>query len=156
MKKEHIKLSEQDKSALLQLVSKGVAKARIIKRAMALLRLDEGASYKSVAKFLGVLQGTVAVWGKKYAHMGLDKILHDEARPGRPPTISGEAKAKITALACTDPPDGYSDWSLRMLANRAVELNFCESVSHSRVGAILKKRTQAPFKEMLVHWSDGE
>ncbi len=139
MKKDHVKLSEQDQLSLHDIVTKGAAKARTQTRARALLQLNEGLSYKAVAQILGVQQGVVSKWGKKYETQGLNKALYDADRPGRPSVISGEARAKITALACADPPEGYSQWSLRMLASHAVELDFCQGISHNHVGVILKK-----------------
>ena len=69
---------------------------------------------------------------------GLD-FLDDKARSGRPAGISGEERAKITSLACSDPPQGYARWSLRLLADRVVELGLVDHVSHNHVGKILKK-----------------
>ena len=81
---------------------------------------------------------TIHGWGKKYNLEGLS-FLKDKPRTGRPLGLSGEDKAKITALACSTPPKGYGRWSLRILADRAVELNYVEKVSHTEVGRILKK-----------------
>jgi len=65
--------------------------------------------------------------------------LNDKPRPGRPIGLSGEDRAKITALACSDPPAGYARWSLRLLADKVVELEIVESISFKQVGNILKK-----------------
>jgi len=65
--------------------------------------------------------------------------LNDKQRTGRPVGLSGEQKAKITALACSTPPKGYARWSLRILADRVVELDYVEDISHTEVGRILKK-----------------
>ena len=66
-------------------------------------------------------------------------MLNDKPRSGRPVEIDGPLRAKITALACSEPPEGYSRWSLRLLADKAVELQFVQELSHSYVGEILKK-----------------
>ncbi|MBI1878203.1 MAG: helix-turn-helix domain-containing protein, partial [Chloroflexi bacterium] len=63
----------------------------------------------------------------------------DKPRSGRPIEIDGRQRATITALACSTPPLGYGSWSLRLLADKAVELEYCEHISHSQVGDILKK-----------------
>jgi transposase len=73
-----------------------------------------------------------------YKQKGL-KVLADEPRSGRPLQIDGEQRAKITALACSDPPEGYARWSLRLLADKAVELEYIETISHTEVADILKK-----------------
>ena len=66
-------------------------------------------------------------------------MLYDKARTGRPTGLSGEERAKVTALACSKPPEGYAKWSLRLLSDRLVELDIVESISHTEVGRILKK-----------------
>ena len=145
MKKEHIKLTEQDKSVLHQIIEKGVAKARVHKRAFGLLQLDSGVSFRDVSKSLKIKPDTVSDWCERYKTGGLDRALNDEQRPGRPIEINGESKAKITALACSDPPDGRLKWTLRLLADRIVELEYCEGVSHTYVGDILKKTNINPI-----------
>ena len=74
----------------------------------------------------------------RYKTKGL-LCLQDEPRSGRPIEIDGEQRAKITALACSDAPEGYDRWSLRLLADKAVELSYCEKISYSQVRFVLKK-----------------
>lgn len=81
---------------------------------------------------------TVSSWAKKYKESGLE-FLTDKPRPGRPIEIDGLQRAKITALACSDPPEGYARWSLRMLADKAVELECVDAISYGEVRNILKK-----------------
>jgi hypothetical protein len=66
-------------------------------------------------------------------------LLQDQPRSGRPIEIDGSQRAKITALACSDPPDGYAKWNLRLLADKVVELGYCDRISHTKVATILKK-----------------
>ncbi len=140
MKKQHITLTETDKTYLEDLINKGARLASQYKRALALLELNRGKTYRAVAETVCATHHAVSTWAKKYNSTGLE-FLTDKPRPGRPPTISGTARAKITALACSDPPAGYSQWSLRLLADRAVEMNYVESISHAQVGHVLKKTT---------------
>jgi transposase len=81
---------------------------------------------------------TVAAWRNRYHAIGL-KCLEDAPRSGRPVVVDGVQQAKITALACSDAPDGHTRWSLRLLADKVVEAGFCETISHTLVGTILKK-----------------
>lgn len=138
MKKEHVKLSETDRRYLNELISKGQQSAKLYRRSLALLELDRGQSYTRVAETVGATLSTVSDWAKKYRAMGLS-CLQDRPRSGRPIEIDGTARAKITALACSDPPEGYGQWSLRLLADKAVELEYCEHISHNAVKEILKK-----------------
>ena len=71
-------------------------------------------------------------------------MLFDKPRSGRPIEIDGQARAKVTALACSEPPEGHSHWDLRLLADKAVELGYCEHLSHTYAGSILKKTTSSP------------
>jgi putative transposase len=138
MNKQHVQLDEADRASLKNIISKGELSARIYKRALALLELDRGKTYTAVAQTMQVNQTTVSIWGKKYHEQGLHMLL-DQSRSGRPPVIDGEQRAKVTALACSTPPTGYARWSLRLLAEKIVELGYVENISHTEVGKILKK-----------------
>jgi transposase len=138
MKKQHVQLSESDRTYLEELTSKKQAAVRVIKRALALLALDQGETLEAVARHQRVTGETLATLRNRYREQGLD-CLQDAPRPGRPIEIDGKVRAEITALACSDAPAGHSQWSLRMLAGRIVELSSYESISHTQVGRILKK-----------------
>jgi len=138
MKKQHIQLASSDKIYLEELLSKGTLKVSKIKRAQALLELNKGRTYRAVSDLVGVTNVAVSTWAKKYKSGGLT-FLDDKARSGRPVGLSGEERAKITALACSTPPEGYARWSLRLLADKLVELEIVESISFKQVGNILKK-----------------
>ena len=112
--------------------------AKKFKRATALLELDRGKTYQAVAETLGVSHVTVSSWCKSYLKQGL-KYLEDAPRSDRPIVIDGKQRAKITALACSEAPQGHARWSWRMLADKVVELGYCEEISHTQVGKILKK-----------------
>lgn len=138
MKKQHVQLTETDRTYLEALISKGEAKAKIYRRALGLLELDRGKTYTAVSEVIQVTIPTLSGWAADYAANGL-KALEDQPRSGRPIEIDGKQRAKITALACSTPPEGHAQWSLRLLADKAVELDYCEHVSHTEVGVILKK-----------------
>ena len=138
MKQQKVNLTKEDKKYLQELLSKGSLKARIYKRALGLLELDKGKTYQEVSNLLNMSYPTIHGWGKKYNLEGLS-FLNDKPRTGRPLGLTGEQKAKITALACSTPPEGYARWSLRILADRVVELNYVEEISHTEIGRILKK-----------------
>jgi transposase len=143
MKKQHITLSEADRTYLEKLISQGELAAKIYKRALGLLELGRGKPYSEVAKTLSVHQVTVSKWAHKYKVQGLS-CLQDKPRAGRPIEIDGQQRAKVTALACSQAPEGYGRWSLRLLAEKAVELGYCEHISHTSVKEVLKKTTSSP------------
>jgi putative transposase len=138
MKKEHVKLTAVDREALTVLLTKGSLKAKVFKRATALLELDRGKTLQAVAATLGVDYNTVANWRDNYQENGL-QCLQDKPRSGRPIVIDGKQRAKVTALACSAAPEGHARWGLRLLADKVVELGYCDSISHTQVGQILKK-----------------
>lgn len=138
MAKHHIQLSESERKQLEDLLSRGNIAARKSKRILAILELDRGRTFKSVAQTVGATKQVVSIWAKKYRENGLAG-LEDKPIPGRPTTLSGADRAKITALACSDAPEGHGQWSLRLLAEKAVELEYVTEISHTHVGRILKK-----------------
>ena len=138
MKKEHVQLTQTDRDQLESLTSKGKLKARSYRRALGLLELDRGKTYTEESATLRVTIPTLSYWAARYREKGLE-MLEDQPRPGRPIQISGEQRAKITALACSEPPEGYARWNLRLLADKVVELGYCEAISHTEVAKILKK-----------------
>ena len=138
MQKAHLELSESDRSFLQGVVKKSSLSVKVLQRAQGLLALDAGQSSQKVAAVVGVNYNTVAVWRNRYKQDGL-ALLEDNPRSGRPPHIEGIQRAKVTALACRTPPAGHARWSLRLLANKAVELGYVETISHKHVGTLLKK-----------------
>lgn len=138
MHKEHIKLSQADQDFLMTIISKGQLPAKVFKRATALLELHRGQTLCAVAQTLQVSYQTVGKWRDTYHSSGL-KALADKPRRGRPILIDGKQRAQITALACSQPPLGRARWTLRLLADRAVELGLCDSLSHTKARVILKK-----------------
>jgi transposase len=138
MKKQHVQLTSAEREYLENLISKGQHAAKAYRRAMALLELDRGQTYSAVRDMLHISYPTLLAWAASYKRKGL-QVLEDEPRSGRPIQIDGEQRAKITALACSEPPEGYAQWSLRLLADKAVELEYVEGISHTEVRHILKK-----------------
>lgn len=138
MQRQPFMLSPTDRQYLEALLRKGQMGARQFKRATGLLELDRGKRIGEIAQTLDVARETVSQWAKRYGEEGL-QMLHDKARSGRPIEIDGAQRAKITALACSEPPVGHSQWNLRLIADKAVELDYCEHVSHTQVHQILKK-----------------
>jgi transposase len=144
MKKEHVNLSETDQTYLQDLIKKGSLPAKTYKRVLALLELNRGRTFTEVAEIVGVTNQTASIWATKYKEVGLE-FLTDKPRSGRPTVFDGVARAKITALACSDAPKGYEKWSLRLLADKAVELDIVEEISYGEVHLILKKTNCNPI-----------
>src|SRR5689334_25353672 len=139
MKKPHVTLTTAERTSLQTLVKKGAVRARTYQRATALLELDRGQTLTAVARTLGVSYPTVLAWRAKYRVHGLSGALHDQPRAGRPVVIDGPQRAKVTAFACSTPPSGRARWTMRLFVDKAVELGYCEQLSHTQARRILKK-----------------
>lgn len=138
MPTEHLELSQADYDFLITMTTTGQTAARVFKRATALLELHRGQTLRAVATSLHVSRQSVAQWRDLYQASGL-KALEEKPREGRPIRIDGKQRAAITALACSEPPTGHARWTLRLLADKVVELGLCESLSHTKARSVLKK-----------------
>lgn len=139
MKKEHVKLSPEHREQLLGMLDKGSLTARTYKRVNALLALDDGQTYVSVEQQVRLSVVSLGKLAAKYKQVGLG-CLKDAPRSGRPIKIDVKQGDQVTLLACEETPDGYSHWSLRLIADKMVELGHCEDISYGSVYNILKKR----------------
>jgi transposase len=142
-KAQPIKLSNDDLSSLKTLLRRGSAPARTQTRARVLDLLHRGQHPDMVAETLQLSGATVFNIKRRYLEEGLDAALFDKPRSGKPPSIDGKMRAQITALACSRAPEGHASWTLRLLADRAVELGIVSTISHTGVRKILKKTTSS-------------
>jgi len=120
-------------------ISGGTGSNRQHDRARILDLLSKHTSPLEIARLLGCSVMTVYHIKRRFLAEGLESALAEKPRSGKPVSISGEARARITALACSEAPTGHARWTLRLLADKAVEFGFCDSVSHNHVRSILKK-----------------
>lgn len=142
-KHRHIYLDEEERILLMQLIHSGESSARVQTRARILLLSNRSQGRKrtlaEVAQGAICSIGTVRNIKRNYFAGGLEAALYEKPRPGVEPTFTGETEAHLTMLACSDPPEGYGRWNLRLLADKMVELEYVEAISHVTVGKILKK-----------------
>ena len=134
-----IQLSSEERSSLKSLFSGGSDSNRKQTRARILDLLERQTPPTQIASLLGCSPTTIYNVKHRYQAEGLASALSEKPRSGKPRQISGEARARITALACSEVPTGHARWTLRLLADKAVELGFCDSISHNHVRSILKK-----------------
>ena len=140
-----IELSAEEKAKLMELVSKGKSPARTILRANILLASDRGnkkyMTVSEISKAYHTTPTTVKNVRASHCEKGLEATINRKKRetPPVPAKVTGEVEAHIIALACGEPPEGYSKWSLRLLAERTVELGYIDSISHVTISTILKK-----------------
>jgi transposase len=144
VKHRHIRLTKDERTELERLIKSGTHPARTIGRARTLLLLDRSQGQErtiaEVKDAAMVSQGTIYNLKQRYFAGGLPEALHEKPRPGRPVTkLTGDVEAHLVALACSDPPEGYERWTLRLLADRLVALDVVDSISHTAVAKKLKK-----------------
>lgn len=136
---EFIQLSKEERRSLKTLFAGGNGSNRKHNRARILDSLSRQTPPPEIARLLACSLMTVYHIKRRFLAEGVESALSEKPRSGKPVSISGEARARITALACSDAPEGHARWTLRLLADKAVELGFCDSLSHNHVRAILKK-----------------
>ena len=144
--KNHVRLSEGDRSSLLRLVSRGVAPAKMILRANILLAANETnqqerVSETEISERFHVSRQTVHNVRQQFSANGLDAAVGRKKRdkPPIPAKITGDVEARIIAMSCSEPPLGRSKWTLRLLADKVIELQILDSISYVSVGQVLKK-----------------
>lgn len=140
-KSHRVTLSKQERQRLEKIVASGTDRARKITRCRILLLADEakGKTDEEISDALGVCLATIFNIRRRYHHRGLAWAIHEAPRSGQPPKFNGKSMAKITAIACSKPPEGHARWSLRLLADRVVALDIVESISYQSIRNILKK-----------------
>lgn len=137
--KYRVDLTDEERKELLGIIGKGKCGARTQTRARILLKADEGCHDDEVVKALGIGIATVARVRQRFVEGGLERGLKDAPRPGAEPKLDAKQCAHVIALACSDAPEGRARWTLRLLADKVVKLEFADSISHETVRRILKK-----------------
>jgi transposase len=134
-----INLSDAERQLLLDLTSKGEIKARKFKRAMILLKSDEGLTDEQVMAALNVSRPCVERVRKRFVADGMQRALNEDPRPGQKRKLDGRAEATLIATACSAAPEGHEHWTLRLLAGRLMQLGVVDAISHETVRRTLKK-----------------
>ena len=134
-----VRLTPEERGQLECLVRAGRSPARVATRARVLLKTGEGWSAPKVAQALDVAESSVYRIKRRFAEDGLDGVLNDRPQTRRYCKLDHQAGTYLIALACTPAPEGHDHWTLRALADKAVELGLVESLSHEAVRLHLKK-----------------
>jgi transposase len=138
-KKYIIDLTAEERQELQNLIGRGKLSVRKVTRARILLRADEGWKDEDIAAALDSSVPTVERIRKRFVEGGLPKALNDDPRPGARRKLGARGEAYLIALACSPPPDDHDHWTLRLLADKLVELEVVDSISHEAVRQTLKK-----------------
>lgn len=158
MKKYRVTLEKEEREALERIVQKGNHKSQKVLNALVLLNCDQGRfqdramKNEDVSSVLRISMRKIDRVKRRFVEEGLNTAL--TGRTGArvyEKKADGDFEAHVVALSCTDPPEGYVRWSLRLLADRAVELNYIDSVSYETVRRLLKKRNKTLEKARMSH-----
>ena len=144
MRQTELNLTEEDRSVLDEIRSKGVHSSREVNRAHVLSSLDRGVPESQIMAVLGM--GRTAVWRARAAYLqgGIDLAVFDVARSGRPRQYDTDAEARVTALACSAPPESRKRWTMVELERIARQEPGLGGVSRETVRRLLKKTTSSP------------
>lgn len=150
-----IKLTKDEVDELMVIINKGSHTSQTFRFAYILLNCDEGefsdkVTNEQISKVLKVGMRTIDRVKKKFIEEGFEAVL--ERRPTTrtyEKKVDGDVEAKLVTLCCSEPPKGFAKWSLRMLADKMVELNYVESISYVTVRSILKKTNLNPGKSKV-------
>ena len=141
-KRLNVQLTPDEYEFLTTYVARGQKKARYINRARTLILSHDGKDDQEIATLLGITRTTVYNVRKRYhqqpyAHIA--EILHDKPRQGRPIAFDQQVEANVTMIACSQAPQGSARWTLHLIADKLVQLNVVDSISHESVRSLLKK-----------------
>jgi transposase len=155
-----VRLNQGQRKSVEQIVKSGTAPARKIMHAQILLKVDQGAggphwSHKQICEAFGISEKLITKVKKRFVQEGLEAALNRKKQAERPEKrkIDGKQEAQIIAVLCTQQPAGQERWTLRALAERVVELEIVESVSHETIRTMLKKNALKPW--LKKNWCVG-
>ena len=152
MKRYTVKLTKAEVEELMSIINKGSHTSQTFRAAYILLNCDEGpysqkVTNEQISKVLKVGMRTIDRVKKKLVEEGFDAVLERRATKRiYESKVDGDIEAKLITLCCSEPPKGFAKWSLRLLADRMVELKYVESISHVTVRSVLKKTNLSPGK----------
>ena len=154
MKKYIVTLAEEERKFLTEMTSKGRHRSQKVLNALTLLACDEGeyqnfrSTNAEISKVLNTSMRKIDRVKKRFVTQGLDVALNGKKSDRvYEKKADGDFEAHLIALSCSKPPEGFSRWSLRLLADRAVELKYIDNISHETVRRVLKKTNLSPGRK---------
>ena len=142
--KYKVELTQSERSALIETSGRGKPLARTVKRGLALLKADQGRADREVAAAVSLSAATVARVRRRFVEAGVEAAINDRPRPGRGRKLNGRQEAHLVAITCSNAPEGHAHWTLQLLADQVVAMEFAGSISLETVRQILKKTNSNP------------
>ena len=145
-----VKVSRKDQAALKKVLAGGVEQVRVVLRAVALQRLGEGMSAPQIAAVLTLTRQSVRNLARRYQQGGLERALYDKQRPGAASLLSTKQRQRIIAMVCSDPPPGRARWTVRLVAEEAVQRGLVPRAGRETIRILLLSHDLKPWREKNV------
>jgi transposase len=146
----HVQLGKKDRKQIAGMLNKGWESARVLRRALILRQLDLGQTAAQVAQQVGVAPKTVRAIARRYEEEGLEPALYERSRPGKARTLDAGQSQRIIALVCGPPPPGQARWSVRLIAQHAVQRKLVRRVGRETIRILLQNHDLKPWREKNV------
>ena len=148
--KEHIvSLTDEVRQQVQHLVQSGTRSVRVVRRALVLLKSDEGFTDEEIVEHVGCSDRMVRRVRKRFCTAGVERALYDAPRSGAPAAFTARQRQQVVALACSEPPEGRVRWTLQLLCRYAAKQGIVASVSKSEVALWLAEHDLKPWRKKL-------
>jgi putative transposase len=145
-----IEVTPKDKKELRRLLGGGVQQVRVVLRAVALLQLAKGVSTPKIAGMVPLTAQAIRKIGHRYSDGGLERALYEKQRPGAEALLEDSQKQRIIAMVCSDPPEGFARWTVRLVAEEAVKRRLAPRVGRETIRILLLSHDLKPWREKNV------
>lgn len=145
-----IDISKKDQKELRSLLSGGVQQVRVVLRALALLQIAKGVSAPRIAGVIPLTPQAIRKLGHRYEDGGLARALYEKQRPGAAELLEDSQKQRIIAMVCSDPPQGFARWTVRLVAQEAVKRKLVPKVGRETIRMLLLHHDLKPWREKNV------
>jgi transposase len=145
-----IEVTSKDKKELRKLLSRGVQQVRVVLRAVALLQLAKGVSAPRIAGMVPLTPQAIRKIGHRYSEGGLERALYEKQRPGAEALLEDSEKQRIIAMVCSNPPQGFARWTVRLVAEEAVKRRLVPRVGRETIRILLLSHDLKPWREKNV------
>jgi putative transposase len=145
-----IDVTTRDRKELGKLLSGGVQQVRVVLRAVTLLQLAKGVSAPRIAGMVPLTAQAIRKIGHRYQEGGLERALYEKQRPGAEALLEDSEKQRIIAMVCSDPPEGFARWTVRLVAEEAVKRRLVPRVGRETIRILLLSHDLKPWREKNV------
>ncbi len=145
-----IDVTSRDRKELGKLLSGGVQQVRVVLRALALLQLAKGVSAPRIAGMVPLTAQAIRKIGHRYQEGGLERALYEKQRPGADALLEDSEKQRIIAMVCSDPPEGFARWTVRLVAEEAIKRRLVPRVGRETIRILLLSHDLKPWREKNV------